>query len=597
MKRPVRKPAPMNRAEQQTFSGLQATIALTLFSLVFVTVVVIEVVSYNLTERTIAKNSEAYTLQLMNEAGENIDSYISYMKNISSVIMYNRDVHSYFEQPSAAEGVKITELLDSIKLTRKDINLVALFGIDGMVLSDRKRLDLNPYVNPQDLDWYKAALRANGRSVISPSHVQDVVDGEYRWVISLSREIIDHRTGKPTAVLLVDLNFSVIRNICTNINLGSRGYVFIVSKGGTIIYHPQQQLIYSNLKKEKINDVVTAKGPTFTAGTGKDRRIYTIRTSHETGWKIAGVTYVNALVSDRQFIQTYYLLLGAACFTVVVILSIMISFRISKPIKVLTQSMQEAEKGNFDIHVPVTATDEIGNLSRTFNLMIAKIRELMRQNVREHDAKRRAELQALQAQINPHFLYNTLDSVVWMAEEGQNGKIVEMISSLSKLLRHTISNGEEIITVHEEVEHIRNYLTIQKMRYRDKLDFFIEVDDAIRNNRVLKILLQPLVENSIYHGIKNKKSRGTVKIVGKRIGRNILLQVVDDGVGIDVKRIEQFLHAGSDKVDGAARSGRGVGIRNVNERIKLYFGEGYGLHFRRNYGSGTIVDVWLPAEQ
>ncbi len=576
------------------FSGLQATVAFTLFSLVFIAVVVVEVVSYNLTEETVAANSKSYTLQLMGEAGQNIDGYITYMKNISSVIMYDHEVESYFADNNETEKTKVTGLLDAIKRTRKDINLIALFGLDGKVVSDRNRLDLNPYVKPDSLLWYRAALRANGNPVISPSHVQFVLDKQRRWVISLSREIYDYRTGSPIAVLLVDLNFSVIRNICANIDLGSRGYVFIVDSGGTIIYHPQQQLIYSNLKQERINEVLTVKGSSFAAGSGKDRRIYTISTSSETGWKIVGVTYVGNLVSDKEFIQIYYLLLGVACFTVVVMLSLLVSFRISRPIRLLTRSMQEVESGNFDIKVKVASSDEIGNLAAKFNLMISKIRELMLQNVREHEAKRRAELQALQAQINPHFLYNTLDSVIWMAEAKKHGEVVKMVSSLAKLLRLTISSGNEIVTIREEIDQITNYLIIQKMRYRDKLDYRIDVDENIHHNRILKILLQPLVENSIYHGIKNKKEGGTVQVLGRRVGSRVLIQIVDDGVGADPERMRDILSSCSEGAEESVDDTNGVGVRNVHERIRLYFGNDYGLVFRPSEGSGTTVDVWLP---
>lgn len=582
----------MSRKRLRPFGGLQATIAFTLFSLVFVAVVVVEVVSYRLTEQTVTKNSEAYTLQLVQEANRNIDSYVSYMKNISSVIMYDREVESYFAKSDPQNAARVVALLASVKRTRTDINLIALFGLDGKVVADRDNVQLNPYVKPADLLWYRAALRARGMPVISPSHVQFIVGNHFVWVTSLSREIFDFKTGRPLAVLLVDLNFSVIRNICANINLGNRGYVFIVDSGGTIIYHPQQELIYSNLKTELINRVVTTRGSSFIAGTGKSRRIYTISTSDQTGWKIVGVTYVDNLVSDKQFIQIYYLLLGMACLIVVGLLSVLISVRISRPIKTLTRSVQEVEKGNFEIKVRVTSSDEIGNLAAKFNLMIAKIRDLMLQNEREHRAKRRAELAALQAQINPHFLYNTLDSVVWMAEVKKHEQVVKMVSSLAKLLRLSISKGDEIVTIRQEIEHITNYLIIQKMRYRDKLDFRIEVDENIYANRILKLLLQPLVENSIYHGIKNKKEGGIVRVLGKRTGSRVLMQVVDNGIGIDPERMRRILDG--DDGDGTASS-RGVGIKNVHERIRLYFGDEYGLSFRCANGSGTTVDIWLPA--
>ena len=582
--------------EAKRFRSIQATIAFTLFSLVFVVILVIELVSYNLTAETVRANSEAYTLQLVNEVSANVDSYVRYMKNISSVILYDKDVQRYFgsdpASPGSAPGVAatITDLLSSVKRTRQDISLVALFSPDGRVIADRSGLVWNPYVHYKSLEWYNAALRAKGAPVVSSSHVQDLVANEYRWVISLSRAITSPRTGKTIAVLLVDLNYRVIRDLCASIDLGSRGYVFVVGHGGDIIYHPQLQLIYSNLKKELIDRVVTATGSSFLAGRGDNRRIYTIHVSKETGWRIVGVTYMSTLVSDKEFIQFYYLLLGVACIGVIIVLSILISFRISKPIKALIRSMEQVERGNFDIKVNIPSYDEIGSLGRKFNIMVAKIRELMIQNVREQELKRKIELQALQAQINPHFLYNTLDSIIWMAESRRHEEVVMMVSSLAKLFRLTISRGDEIVPIETEIEHITHYLIIQKMRYRDRLDFEIDVPAELLPYQTVKLLLQPLVENSIYHGIKNRRGKGVVRIAARKEKERILLQVIDNGVGMDRARVARLL----DRACPDAKSG-GVGVRNVDERIKLYFGDGFGLTFESTRHVGTTANVWLPA--
>ncbi len=582
--------------EPKRFRSIQATIALTLFSLVFIVILVIELVSYNLTAETVRSNSEAYTLQLVKEVSSSVDSYVRYMKNISSVILYDQDVQRYFGSapggPASSPRVAaaITDLLSSVKRARQDISLVALFSPDGRVIADRPNLAWNPYIHFKSLEWYKAALRAQGAPVVSSSHVQDLIANEYRWVISLSRAITNPTTGKTIAVLLVDLNYRVIRDMCSSIDLGSRGYAFVIGRHGDIIYHPQQQLIYSNLKKERINEVVTASGSSFLAGTGVDRRIYTIHVSKETGWRIVGVTYMSTLVSDKEFIQFYYLLLGVACIAVIIVLSILISFRISKPIKTLIRSMDQVERGNFEIKVNIPSYDEIGSLGRKFNIMVAKIRELMIQNVREQELKRKFELQALQAQINPHFLYNTLDSIIWMAESRRHEEVVMMVSSLAKLFRLTISRGDEIVPIETEIEHITHYLIIQKMRYRDRLDFEIDVPTELFPYQTVKLLLQPLVENSIYHGIKNRRGRGVVRIAARKEEERILLQVIDNGVGMARARVARLL----DPACPDAKSG-GVGVRNVDERIKLHFGEGFGLTFESTRYVGTTVNVWLPA--
>ena len=220
--------------------------------------------------------------------------------------------------------------------------------------------------------------------------------------------------------------------------------------------------------------------------------------------------------------------------------------------------------------------------------MIEKIKELMLQNNKEQELKRKNELKALQAQINPHFLYNTLDSIVWMAESKKSEEVVLMTSALAKLFRTSISKGEEVISINNEIEHIKNYLIIQKIRYKNKLDFEIDVDDEILHNKVLKIILQPLVENSIYHGIKNKDGIGIITIKGRRIQDKILLQVIDNGTGMTPAEIDKVFNK------KGRQSGSGIGVYNVNQRIKLYYGDEYGLGYESEIDKGTIVSVWLP---
>jgi two-component system sensor histidine kinase YesM len=387
----------------------------------------------------------------------------------------------------------------------------------------------------------------------------------------------------------VDLNYSVINDLCNKIKLGKKGYIFILDKDGGIVYHPQQQLIYSSLKSEMIDQVMSSKTSNFTTSEGKNSRMYTINQSKNPGWKIVGVAYVDELVSNKREIQTYIFLWGMGFVLVAIIISVILSLRISRPIKRLEVSMKEVERGNFDIQMDIESTNEIGQLSKRFNRMTTEIKELMLQNITEQELKRKSELKALQAQINPHFFYNTLDSIIWMAESKKSEEVVLMVAALARLFRISISKGQEMITIANEIEHIKSYLTIQKMRYKDKLGFEIDVDPIILQKKMLKIILQPLVENSIYHGIKNNTGVGIIRIKGKIVEDRILLQVIDNGIGMTAESVQRMFEK-TNKPESIS----GIGVNNVNQRIQIYFGTQYGITYESELGEGTTANIWLP---
>jgi two-component system sensor histidine kinase YesM len=228
--------------------------------------------------------------------------------------------------------------------------------------------------------------------------------------------------------------------------------------------------------------------------------------------------------------------------------------------------------------------------------MIGKIKDLLDSKIKEQENLKKAELRALQAQINPHFLYNTLDTIIWMAESKKTDEVIKIVSALSDFFRISLSKGMDWITIGEEVERIRSYLTIQKMRYRDILDYKIEVDEDVTQNTILKLLLQPVVENALYHGIKNKRQGGTISVRGSRKGEDeILLEVEDDGIGFTPEKLAQ-LRAELDDESGDIQLESGFGIGNVNKRIQLYYGKPYGLTVQSEYTTGTRVTLVIPAK-
>lgn len=289
------------------------------------------------------------------------------------------------------------------------------------------------------------------------------------------------------------------------------------------------------------------------------------------------------------------LLFGAVGFSVLAAWSI--SRSIYLPIKKLHDVTTTITRNDLQALVTGDNVDEIAELGMSFNIMIGKIRDLVDSKLKEHEELKKAELRALQAQINPHFLYNTLDTIIWMAEANRSAEVIEIVRALSSFFRLSLSKGRDWITIGEELERTRSYLTIQKIRYRDILDYRVEADIAVLDNTILKLSLQPLVENALYHGIKNKRQGGIITVRAKQQGADeVLLQVEDDGIGLTPEKLAQVQAGLADESDEISAE-RGFGIDNVNKRTRLYYGKPYGLSIKSEYLTGTCVSLAIPARR
>jgi len=580
------------------FRSMQTNMALAFALLILMMVLIMIGVSYMLSQDAAQANAKAYTTELVKQVNTNIKAYVNGMEYITDMVDRNPYVQQYLSpQGYQTEGeayhgrMAVAMFLESMAVSREDISSVSVFGYNGRFATGHPSLELNPYVDYAQLNWYRNAQEEGGAYVISSSHVQPVFKDRYPWVVSLSTELRSRSDGAKLGIFLIDLNFSVMNNMLQDIRLGQQGYLFIIDAEGKIVYHPQQQLIYSNLKTEEITRVLQVNNASFTSGEGAGLKMYTVQDSGF-GWKIVGVTYMNELVGNLDEMRLSFIVLGLVCIVLAVIISFMVSRRIGQPLKQLQSYMKEVEKGNFDIQVPVPTTIEIGRLARAFNMMVGKIKELMAQVVQDQELKRANEIRALQAQINPHFLYNTLDSIIWMAESKRSDEVVLMTSALAKLFRASISNGEELVTIHIELAHITNYLKIQKMRYKNKLDYEIQISESVRNYMTIKLILQPIVENAIYHGIKMKRGPGRITIKSEETKTDIVIIVADNGCGMEPEHVSTLL----ERSGRADKDGRGVGVGNVHGRLKLYYGPQYGLRFESTPGEGTAVYIRFPKQ-
>ena len=580
------------------FNSIQSVIFAMVSMLLLGAVAIVTVISMNYTRTSVFDNSSLYTQTIIQQMNQNIDSYIDYMENISYLVSSNEDVQSYLfgDEPDPESRVRILNQFKTILDSRSDILNLGIIGENGrMLINDALRLT-NPDLDIHTQQWYTNALNDSASSYLSSSHVQHIISGERPWVITLSRGIRNKASevgNQKEGVFFIDLNYSAISELCNQSMVGNQGYAFILDAEGNIVYHPQQQQLYNELQTENISLIMGTDQDTVLFGKGSSEKLYSISRSGKTGWTVVNCVRVEELLRKSNKAQSLYVLVAMGLMIVALFFSRFISRSITQPIQQLCDSMERVQEGDFSVSdIVVESQNEIGSLTKSFNVMTHRIQDLMEQNIREQEAKRKSELKALQSQIYPHFLYNTLDSIIWMAEGKKNEEVVLMTASLARLLRQSISNEDEVVSIGQEVEYARGYLTIQKMRYKDKMEFQIEVDPSILHIPLIKLVLQPVIENAIYHGLKYKESKGLLLVKGFMKNDNAVLQVIDNGVGMDEETLAHIYER--HKVNYQSN---GVGVYNVQKRLQLYYGNEYGITYESKKGEGTTATITIPGRQ
>ena len=583
------------------FKSIQSTIFAAISVLVLCAVIVATLISVRYTNSAIYENSVIYTQTIIRQLNQNIDSYITYMDNIASVIAKSQDAYQLLyqqigEDEATKEGhrKRLLEQFNTILKSREDIRNIGIVQKDGVMLINSGYQAINPDLDLSTQEWYTNAVDNYNQYCLTSSHVQHVIKGQRPWVITLSREIHNfYGTGNSDGVVFIDLNYNAIIDLCEQNSIGDKGYVFILDQDGNIVYHPSQQQLYNELQTENIDTVMNADSDIVVTREGDDEKIYTLSHSETTGWTIVGCVNMAELLKDSREANNIYVMTAIVLVAIAMILSSFIARSITLPIQKLRDSMKKVQEGDFKAaDVVITSQNEIGSLTTSFNAMTHRIEELMEENVKEQEQKRKIELKALQSQINPHFLYNTLDSLIWMAEGKKYEDVVLMTASLARLLRQSISNEDETVLIGQEIQYVKSYLTIQKMRYKDKLEFEINVDPFINSVHIVKLVLQPIVENAIYHGLKYKESKGLLTVTGYQKNQNAVIEITDDGVGMDEETLNHIFE--KHKVNYRSN---GVGVYNVQKRLCMYYGKEYGLHYESEPGHGTTVTVTIPMEQ
>lgn len=560
--------------------SLQFIITISFTAITVMAMLFVGITLYNKFSVSAEKNASLSTEQLVEQVNSNIEYYLKSTTDVSNLL--NKNIYLNQNIPNS----KLKDQINVIQNIREDVASLAVFSDEGELIIGSPATVLKDKVDVVDQEWFKSALNKSDNVIFSLPHVQNLFQGKHDWVVSLSRVINFYRGDKKVrGVLLVDMNFSTIGQLCQNVSIGKRGYIYIVDSEDNIIYHPQQQLINIGLKTENSEDFLGS----YLEKSDEGNRLVTVKTVNYTNWKVVAVAYMSEIVASKKDITAFMGWVLFLCIIFIVSIFAFISAKITQPIKQLEKSMKMVEEGEFNIYIDIKGEDEVVRLSRAFNLMVSKVRMLMDQIIIEQEAKRKSELDALQSQINPHFLYNTLDSIVWMAENEKSEDVIIMVTALARLFRISISRGKNIISVEQEIEHAKNYLIIQKVRYKNKFQFEITVQEEVLKYRTLKLILQPLIENSIYHGIEYMVDEGLIKIAVDIVDGKLLYEVSDNGLGIEPEKLQNLL-----EYETESKSGSGVGVKNVHERIQLCYGKEFGLEIESVVEEGTRIKMWLP---
>jgi len=513
-------------------------------------------------------------------SGQYIEVYLQKLKAQADVIASDIDTVTYLTEESSHSKTQVMHLIENTLSTDPAFVSVVIVGKNGSILSNEKGLDMSVSSDMMKEAWYVDAINSE-MPVLTSARQQTFTMDKDTWVISISQEIKDGH-GENIGVLLMDIRYQVIEDYLVNMNLGQKGYAFIVNDEMNVVYHPDVTYFEDAEKRDALEEIYE-KSLGYDADMGMLTHKYHIKDSN---WSLIGLSSLDELQVIRRQLVEILVLAGLLIGMIAIGAGWFMAERISKPIKRLELAMLNFEEAMTPIIIDDKSCNEVVSLGEHYNKMVETIKTLMEEIKENETYLRNYEINALHSQINPHFLYNTLDTIVWMAEFNDSEKVIAVTKSLAQFFRLSLSKGQEMISLKDELEHVSQYLFIQKQRYDDQLNYKVATGDDIlglEDLEVPKIILQPIVENALYHGIREKGEPGHIEVSLHIMDDQVDLIVQDDGVGFDTTQPKK------EKVKLG-----GVGIANVDQRLKLYYGENYGLKIESTLGEGTTVRLSLP---
>jgi len=545
---------------------------------------------YNRLSSQLADRVRQENQAMINLASQSVDYYLRNIMKLSDSLYYRVIKNADLSEKTIDDA--FTLLYDSHKVY---ISNIALMSGEGELVTAVPAARLKTGVDVTQEDWFRDAMERTEDFHFSMPHVQYIFDSgenQYRWVISLARAVeITKGAATGPGVLLIDISYESLQQLLDSAQTKNEKYLYLLNKDGELIYHPRIQLIDAGLAGENIEAAAGYEDGSCQEIFLGEKRDVAVKTVGYPGWKVVGVTPKPGFTLNRVKTGLFLIFIVGLFLFLLFLINSLISSRITAPIQELERSVNAIEEGELDTEVSIGGSYEIQHLGRSIGEMAQQIQQLMQDIVTEHESKQKSEFDTLQSQINPHFLYNTLDIIVWMIENEQKAEAVRVVTALARFFRISLSKGKSIISVGDELEHARSYLMIQQMRFKNKFTYTIDAEPEVLKLASLKLILQPFVENAIYYGMESMDGDGEIVVKAGQEDGCLIYTVEDNGLGMTQEQVDSLL---TEHAHGGSGRGSGIGVKNVNERIRLYFGEEYGLTIWSEPDEGTKIRIRLP---
>lgn len=530
------------------------------------------------------------TMQSVLSTGENINYTLNGMVEFSNLILTNRDfIHVLNNNPVPGTG-SFRSLLRSFFTSREDVAGIYVYTENDIYY-------VGAVKSNENISHPLKKIRDTGGEPVwleTTSTLINIFSGQFiRYYFSLGRKVIDFNTLKELGYLKIDIDESILEKSYKHLSVEPDIEVFIIDGYGQVISHRDKKLIGQSLNHlDYIIEILSSDSDngyiSFMEERGEMLSIYVL--FNRNGWRLIKTVPKNYLYQELNSVQRMILLGLAGCFLIALIFVMFFSFKTTKPVINMMHLMKKAEEGELDVRIKDMSKDEIGLLGTSFNHMLEKMDILIKQLVEEERKKKEMEIEVLRAQINPHFLYNTLNTFKWMAKMRGDKSMSDAITALNKLLRASINLSRDMFPLKDEVEYIRNYILIQKLRFNERFTIEYYIAEDCLNCMLPKLILQPIVENSIIYGSDSERKASLVIVIRAcRTGDALTISVTDNGPGIDEETLERIF-CGEKNVNRLSKAG----LNNVDQRIKLYFGNDYGVHIKTVINQGTCVSVIIP---
>lgn len=534
---------------------------------------------YQTSSVAIRQTTEQNTRKTIQQSGQFITSYLQKVKQTTSSLAENEKIKTYAQTPSQENAEQLRQLFATILKTDLDLVSAILVTKDGNLISTDPELTMKTSTDMMKEKWYQDAIHKGAMPILTPARrtVSHTI-GE-KWVISIMQEVVD-KDGKNLGVIRLDIGYKTLEAYLDQLQLGKEGFTFIVNANHDFVYHPKKAVYSSNAEMKAMAPYLSVKN-----GYVKSKQAYVSQYQiPNSGWTLIGVSSMEQLHAVQtqilwSFIGTGLFALGVCLIGIWFVLRLWI-----KPLRDLQATILKVGSGHSDLRANETGSPELVDLARQFNIMLDRIDQLMIAVKEEEQNVRRYELQALSSQINPHFLYNTLDTIVWMAEFNDSKRVVEVTKSLAKYFRLALNQGHEQISLKDEIDHVRQYLFIQKQRYGEKSQYEIKELKQYDDYKIPKLILQPLVENAIYHGIKEMNRQGMIRVIVSENDTQLIVSIYDNGRGF----------VASETTNATLVRLGGVGLKNVNQRLQLQFGKSYHMEIKSEENTYTEIRLYFP---